>query len=114
MTEEETRPSEVDEHVSLFDRFAGHASTFVSRAPFFAFCVLLVVFWLPTLFVVNLDTSQLIINTATTIITFLMVALIQNSQTRFEAATSKKLNVIADALADYLDWTAKNTRSKKS
>lgn len=100
----QTHPSEVDEHISFFDRFASRASTFVSRAPFFAFCVLLVVLWVPTMFLMNMDTSQLIINTATTIITFLMVAILQNSQTRFEGATNKKLNAVADALADLLEW----------
>jgi len=108
----ETHPSEVDEHVGFFDRFAAWASTFVSRAPFFAFCVLLVIVWAPTMFFMKMDTSQLIINTATTIITFLMVAILQNTQTRFEAATSKKLNAIADALADFLEHTAQNSRSK--
>jgi hypothetical protein len=53
---------------TLFDRFAGRCSQFVSRAPFFTFCVLLVVLWAPTYFLVgNFDTYQLIINTPTTI-----------------------------------------------
>ncbi len=50
----------------------------------------------------NLDTWQLIINTATTIITFLLVALLQNSQTRNDQATQHKLNAIADGLADLM------------
>ena len=53
------------------------------------------------------DTWQLIINTATTIITFLMVALLQNSQTRNDLATQHKLNAIADGLADLMEYTAK-------
>jgi low affinity Fe/Cu permease len=54
-----------------------------SRAVFFAFCVLPIVVWAPSILVFgSIDTWQLIINTATTIITFLMVALLQNSQTR--------------------------------
>ena len=70
-----------------FDRFAGRCSDFVSRAPFFTFCVLLVVAWAPTYFLVgNFDTYQLIINTPTTIITFLLVALLQNTQKRGEEA----------------------------
>jgi low affinity Fe/Cu permease len=104
----DTHPSDVDPEVGFFDRFATRASHFVSRAPFFAFCVILVVVWAPTMFLMKLDTSQLIINTATTIITFLMVAILQNSQTRFEAATNKKLNAIADALSDLLEWSAAN------
>ena len=39
--------------------------------------------WAPSYFVIgSVDTWQLIINTATTIITFLMVASLQNSETR--------------------------------
>ena len=57
------------------------------RAAFFASCVLLIVVWAPSiLFLRDVDTWQLIINTATTIITFLMVALLQNSQTRNDQA----------------------------
>jgi low affinity Fe/Cu permease len=50
----------------------------------------------------NVDTWQLIINTATTIVTFLMVALLQNAQTRADQATQDKLNAIADGLADLM------------
>jgi low affinity Fe/Cu permease len=65
---------------TFFDRFAGRWANFVSRAPFFTFCVLLVVLWAPTYFLVgNFDTYQLIINTPTTIITFLLVALLPSS-----------------------------------
>lgn len=44
----------------------------------------------------------MIINTATTIITFLLVALLQNTQTRNDMATQHKLNAIADGLADLM------------
>ena len=39
-------PSEVSSRVGFFDRFAGWAAILASRAPFFAFCLLLVVIWL--------------------------------------------------------------------
>ncbi len=92
-------PSEVTDQFGLFDRFAGHVSDIASRAPFFAFCVLLVAIWLPSYFVLHdLDTWQLIINTITTIVTFLMVALLQNSQYRSDEATQHKLNAIADLM----------------
>lgn len=87
--------------MSTFDRFASTASTFVSRAPFFAGCVLLVVVWLPSYFAFgSLDTWQLVINTATTIVTFLLVALLQNAQERFEKATNMKLDRILIALGE--------------
>ena len=96
-------PSEVSDRISFFDRFAGHAASVASRAPFFALCVLLVVIWAPSYFIFrNLNTWQLIINTATTIVTFLMVALLQNTETRSDQAVQHKLNAIADGLADLM------------
>lgn len=100
-------PSDVTPEVSMFDRFATSAGHFVSRAWFFALCVLLVVLWAPTYFLVgSIDTWQLIINTATTIITFLMVALLQNTQTRSDAATQDKLNAVAQGLSELMSESA--------
>jgi low affinity Fe/Cu permease len=88
----------------VFDRFAEAASGFVSHAPFFAACVLLVVIWAPSYWLfADVDTWQLIINTATTIITFLLVALLQNAQRRGERAIQDKLDALADGLADLMD-----------
>src|SRR6202008_4595708 len=79
------------------------------RAIFFAFCVLLVLVWAPSYFVIGkLDTWQLIINTATTIITFLLVALLQNSQTRSDQAIQHKLNAIAKGLADTMAFLSEH------
>lgn len=103
-------PSEISEHVGAFDRFAEGASKIASRAWFFCFCVILVVLWAPSIFVIrSIDTWQLIINTLTTIITFLLVALLQNSQTRADLAIQHKLNAIADSLSDLM---AKNGLDK--
>jgi low affinity Fe/Cu permease len=109
-------PSEVSSRIGFFDRFAGLAATLASRAPFFALCLLLVIAWLVqgVVLVVSkgslhefLDAQyQLEINTTTTIITFLMVALLQNSQTRTDQATQHKLNAIADGLADVMEHLA--------
>lgn len=92
---------------SVFDKFAGHAAELVSQAPFFTFCVLLVVVWAPSFFFVgNFQTYQLLINTPTTIITFLLVALLQNTQKRGEQVMQHKLNAIADGLADLMEHFA--------
>lgn len=86
-----------------FDRFAERSAEFVSKAPFFAFCVVLVVVWAPSYFLVDdFDTYQLLINTPTTIITFLLVALLQNTQRRGEQAVHKKLDALADGIADLM------------
>jgi low affinity Fe/Cu permease len=107
-------PSEISGDLGVFDRFATHASNIASRAVFFTLCVLLVVLWAPSLLIFrDVDTWQLIINTATTIITFLLVALLQNSQTRSERAIQHKLNAIADGLADLMDEQSNWADSRK-
>lgn len=102
-------PTEVDSRIGFFDKFAGRASIIASRAPFFAACVLLILVWAPTVVFLTFDTWQLLINTATTIVTFLMVALLQNSQTRNDQATQHKLNAIADGLADLMSHVSRNS-----
>ncbi|WP_199198851.1 low affinity iron permease family protein [Amycolatopsis sp. CA-128772] len=98
-----TMPSDVGEHLALFDRFASVTSKFTSRAWFFVLCVLLVVLWAPSFLILpSADTWQLIINTATTIVTFLLVALLQNTQKRSDDATQHKLNAIASGLCDLM------------
>jgi hypothetical protein len=96
---------EKDAHPStFFDRFAERASDVVSDAAFFIACVMLVVVWVPSILVIqNVDTWQLLINTATTIVTFLLVALLQNSQRRSEVAMHQKLDALADGLADLME-----------
>jgi low affinity Fe/Cu permease len=92
-------PSQVDDRVGLFDRFASAVSAFTARGVFFALCVAIIAIWGPSYFLIrNVDTWQLWVNTGTTIITFLLVALIQNSQYRADQATQHKLNAIAAAL----------------
>jgi len=96
-------PSAVSPNQSFFDRFASKANAFTARATFFSACLALVLLWIPTYFLVtDVDTWQLIINTTTTIITFLLVALIQNAQMRADAAAQRKLNAIAAGLADLM------------
>src|SRR5271170_5362194 len=107
-------PSDVSSRVGFFDRFAGVTSDILGRALFFTFCVVLVVLWAPTIFLLhNIDTWQLIINTITTIITFLMVALLQNSQTRNDQALQHKLNAVAKGLADLMKYEAERTGTQE-
>jgi len=96
-------PSQVHGDLSLFDRFATAVAARVAEAWFFIACMLMVVIWAPTFAFLNIDTWQLIINTATTIVTFLLVALLQNTQKRSDDALQQKLNAIADGLADLMN-----------
>lgn len=100
-------PTEVQGEPSLFDRFASRADAFVSKAWFFSLCLLLVVIWAPSYLVIrDLNVYQLLINTATTIVTFLLVALLQNTQRRADDAIQHKLNAIAAGTAVLLDEDA--------
>jgi low affinity Fe/Cu permease len=104
------QPSSVSGRPGLFDRLATAVSKYVSRAWFFTACALLVLVWAPSIVVLgNVDTWQLIINTVTTIVTFLLVALLQNTQTRNDQATQHKLNAIAEALAGLMSHVGEDS-----
>ena len=105
-------PSSVSDRLGLFDRFASGVGRLVSRAPFFAAAVAIVLAWLiegafkvaaegPRAFLDQ--TYQLQINTVTTVITFLLVALLQNTQARDNVAVQDKLNAIAEGLSVLMD-----------
>jgi low affinity Fe/Cu permease len=85
----------VGKHVStkLFSELASVTSREAGRAWVFAFALGIIVVWAVTGPFFNFsDTWQLVINTGTTIVTFLMVFLIQNSQNRDAAAIQVKLD----------------------
>ena len=77
----------------LFRRFARKTSEVLGRAEVFLGAVLAIVIWaaLGPIYHYS-DTWQLVINTATTIVTFLMVFLIQNTQNRDAKAIQLKLD----------------------
>jgi low affinity Fe/Cu permease len=80
-------------NTAWYSMFAKTASHFCGRPPVFAIAVALIVVWLISgpLFDFS-DTWQLVINTGTTIVTFLMVFLIQNTQNRDTEAIQIKLD----------------------
>lgn len=78
---------------SLFTRFAKWTAWATGRPATFALAVSIILIWGITGPLFNFsDTWQLVINTGTTIITFLMVFLIQNTQTRDTEALQVKLD----------------------
>jgi low affinity Fe/Cu permease len=82
-----------------FRCFAQRASTVLGSAWAFCGAVLVIVVWLVTGPTFHFsDTWQLIINTATTVITFLMVFLIQNTQNRDAKAMHLKLDELIRAV----------------
>lgn len=83
---------------SFFENFANAATRFTGSSPAFLGATAIVILWAVTgpLFDYS-ETWQLVINTGTTIITFLMVFLIQKSQNKDSKAIQLKLNELIAA-----------------
>ncbi|MFT3904982.1 MAG: low affinity iron permease family protein [Steroidobacteraceae bacterium] len=78
---------------SVFDHFAGRMTQLAGSSWAFGIAVLIVLIWVATgpMFHFS-DSWQIVINTGTTIVTFLMVFLIQQSQNKDSVAIHIKLN----------------------
>ncbi len=83
---------------NLFERFSNWATNFTGSSYAFIGAVLIVLIWAISGPVFNYsETWQLVINTGTTIITFLMVFLIQKAQNKDSKAIQLKLNELIAA-----------------
>ena len=84
---------------SVFIRFARRVSSVSGRPTTFVFALLIIIAWAVTGPIFGFsDTWQLVINTGTTIVTFLMVFLIQNTQNRDTEALQIKLDELIRAV----------------
>jgi low affinity Fe/Cu permease len=82
----------------LFTHVANSVSFAAGQSAAFVLCCCIVLIWAVSgPFFGFSDTWQLVINTATTIVTFLMVFLIQNTQNRDAAAIQAKLDALIEA-----------------
>jgi low affinity Fe/Cu permease len=85
----------------LFAKFANGTAKATGSPPAFLICVAMVLLWAVSgpIFKFS-ETWQLVINTGTTIVTFLMVFLIQNTQNRDGVALQTKLDELIRATTD--------------
>lgn len=87
--------SSLGKQPSVFNRLANSASRLLGTAGAFGIAIAMVLIWAMTgPFFHFSDTWELVINTGTTIVTFLMVFLIQNTQNRDSAAIQLKLDEV--------------------
>ena len=91
--DDDTRRPTPGQFTKLFGEIANTTSRAAGRATTFVVATAVVLIWAVTGPLFNYsDTWQLVINTGTTIVTFLMVFLIQNSQNRDSSAIQVKLD----------------------
>src|SRR5215475_10485679 len=85
--------NDTEDYRSVFDRFARYVERQVGSPITFALAIAVVLIWAITgpLFGWS-DTWQLVINTGTTVVTFLMVFVIQSTQSRDTRALHVKLD----------------------
>ena len=82
-----------------WEKFARQATQWTGRPSAFAIAVAIIVVWLATGPIFHYsDTWQLVINTGTTVVTFLMVFLIQHAQNKDTRAIELKLNELVAAM----------------
>jgi low affinity Fe/Cu permease len=97
---------------SWFDRFVETAHRRVSQAPFFFVCAGIVAAWLLSLPLwADLKEWQTAIHTVASVLTLLLVVLLENAGRRAEEALQEKLNQIAAALAELMASDARNDRN---
>ena len=94
---------------SPFDRFVESAYLRVSQAPSFFLCIGIVAVWLVSLPLwADLKEWQTAIHTVASVLTLLLVVLLENAIRRAEETSQEKLNVIATALAELMASEAPN------
>ena len=109
--EEEHRPArdarKTGDDRSRFDYFVEGVYLRVSRPSFFIICTLIVIAWLFSAPLwADLKSWQYVIHTVASVITLLLLALLENAGRRSEEAAQEKLNVIVEALAALMESRA--------
>ena len=90
-----------------FERFVEVSTKLISRAPFFAVCVAVVVVWAVSYPLWKSTTKwELALHTFTAVLSLLLLVLLENAGRRNTESMQEKLNVLAEALAALMDSRA--------
>ena len=99
-------PSQINGQRARFDEIAAATVHTVSRGPFFFGCVAGVVVWLALGILTGFSAMWLAAGSAVmSVVIVVLVAVLENAQRRSDQAIQRKLNAIADALADFMCQT---------
>jgi len=102
-------PAEVSHERGWFDHFADKMQDIAARPTFFLGCATLVLVWAVVGPFVNYAHGWVdVIQTSTGLVTFLLIALLENDAWRANKASQRKLNAIAEALAHLMEADDKN------
>ena len=94
-----TKPQENKEALGVMERFSSMVLAWTGKTSAFILALGMIVIWLAVGPIFRFsDSWQLVINTTTTIVTFLMVFLIQRAQNKDAKATALKLNELIAAM----------------
>ncbi|MFL6003925.1 MAG: low affinity iron permease family protein [Nocardioides sp.] len=86
-----------------FEKFVEAANQLVSRGPFFMVMVAVLVLWAVSYPLWSSTTKwELALHTGSSILSLLLLALLENAGRRSQEAIQEKLNVVAEALADLM------------
>lgn len=98
-----TAPSDVNEETTWFDRASDATSRFIARPGFFLITLALVVLWViagPLLNFAHSWVDALVV--VSSLVTVLMVAVLENQGWRGNKSTQRKLNAMAAGLAELM------------
>ena len=97
-----------DDH-TLFARFSEATYERVSGPGFFVVCVAIVAAWAVSFPLFSSAKSwQVVIHTVGSVLTLLLLVLLENASKRAEEASQEKLNVLAEALSDLMESQAQH------
>lgn len=95
---------EQSDGLNPFEKFVALSTGLISRAPFFAFCVVVVVLWGASFPLWHSTTKwELSIHTFGAVLSLLLLVLLENASRRSAEAAQEKLNVLASALAALME-----------